>query len=59
MKLGHLIGSGPGHLVPREQPQGEVRHRAKRRKNSQEAHEKRIRRGKALTRHTGLPPRSK
>jgi uncharacterized radical SAM protein YgiQ len=59
MKLGHLIGRGPAQLVPREQPHGEVAHRPQRRKNSRDAHERRIRRGKALTQHTGLPPRSK
>jgi len=57
MKLGHLIGDGPEQLVPREQPSGPAKHRAARRKNTAEAHEKRVRRGKALTQHTGLPPR--
>jgi hypothetical protein len=28
-----------------------------RRKNTKEAHERRIQRGRALTQHTGLPPR--
>jgi hypothetical protein len=57
LKLAHLIGDGPTHLVPREQPGSEAEHRPQRRKNSREAHEKRIRRGQALTQHTGLPPR--
>ena len=58
MKLEHLIGSGPGKLVPAEQPKGYKGHSA-RRKNTKQAHEKRVRRGKMLTQHTGLPPRSK
>jgi uncharacterized radical SAM protein YgiQ len=57
MKLGHLIGDGPGHLVPREQPSSEQAPKPARRKNTKEAHERRIRRGQALTQHTGLPPR--
>jgi len=58
MKLEHLIGSGPDKLVPAQQPKGyEVRESA-RRKNTKKAHEKRVRRGRMLTQHTGLPPRS-
>jgi hypothetical protein len=56
MKLHRLIGSGPDHLVPAEQPRG-ARYKAPRRKNTKEANEKRKRRGKVLTQHTGLPPR--
>jgi uncharacterized radical SAM protein YgiQ len=58
MKLGHLIGKGAGCLVPAEQPQGNAQHHSPRRKNSKQSHEKRTRRGKLLTQHTGLPPRS-
>jgi uncharacterized radical SAM protein YgiQ len=58
MNLDHLVGSGKGKLVPLHQPrEGDV-HRSPRRKNSQLPHEKRIRKGKALTQHTGLPPRA-
>jgi uncharacterized radical SAM protein YgiQ len=57
MKLTHLIGDGPGHLVPREQPSNDEAHKPARRKNTKEAHERRIKRGRALTQHTGLPPR--
>ena len=57
MNLQRLIGSGPDKLVPKDQPKG-ARHNAPRRKNTKLAHEKRVRRGKALTQHTGLPPRS-
>jgi uncharacterized radical SAM protein YgiQ len=57
MKLVHLIGDGPSHLVPHEQPAKDEAHKPARRKNTREAHERRIKRGKALTQHTGLPPR--
>jgi uncharacterized radical SAM protein YgiQ len=57
LKLENLIGSGPDKLVPAEQPRG-ARHTSPRRKNSKAAHDKRVRRGKALTQHTGLPPRT-
>ena len=56
MKLERLIGSGPEQLVPAEQPHG-AEYKAPRRKNTKEANEKRQRRGKVLTQHTGLPPR--
>jgi uncharacterized radical SAM protein YgiQ len=58
MKLEHLIGSGPDKLVPATQPRGYKPKGSARRKNTREAHEKRVRRGKALTQHTGLPPRT-
>lgn len=58
MKLGHLIGSGKDKLVPLRQPREGAVHRSPRRKNSALAHEKRIRKGKALSQHTGLPPRA-
>ncbi|MGA8205925.1 MAG: YgiQ family radical SAM protein [Woeseiaceae bacterium] len=56
MHLERLIGEGPGKLVPEHQPR-DARYIAARRKNTKEAHEKRVRRGRALTQHTGLPPR--
>jgi len=56
MHLERLIGEGPGKLVPERQPR-DARYVAARRKNTKEAHEKRIRLGRALTQHTGLPPR--
>jgi uncharacterized radical SAM protein YgiQ len=56
MRLKHLVGSGPKQLVPAEQPEA-ASYKAPRRKNSKEANEKRKRRGKLLTQHTGLPPR--
>jgi len=57
MKLEHLIGSGPEKLVPADQPKGYKAKQSARRKNTRQAHEKRVRRGKLLTQHTGLPPR--
>jgi uncharacterized radical SAM protein YgiQ len=59
MKLTHLIGDGPNQLVPLEQPASGGTPRPARRKNTREAHERRIKRGRALTQHTGLPPRRK
>jgi uncharacterized radical SAM protein YgiQ len=58
MKLSHLIGSGPDKLVPADQPRGYKPKESARRKNTKKAHEKRVRRGKMLTQHSGLPPRS-
>ena len=58
MQLEHLIGSGPDQLVPAEQPKGYKVKESARRKNTRQAHEKRVRRGKLLTQHSGLPPRS-
>ena len=55
--LTRLIGSGAGKLVPATQPQDDEFRGSARRKNRADAHEKRIRKGKALTQHTGLPPR--
>ncbi len=57
LKLGHLIGPGKDKLVPLVQPRGSRVHDSARRKNTQAAHEKRIRKGRALSQHTGLPPR--
>jgi uncharacterized radical SAM protein YgiQ len=58
LKLAHLIGDGENKLVPAEQSRGHKKHQSPRRKNRQEAHDKRVKRGKVLTQHTGLPPRS-
>jgi uncharacterized radical SAM protein YgiQ len=58
MNLGHLIGPGKDKLVPLHQPAGSKLPAAARRKNTAAAHEKRIRKGKLLTQHTGLPPRA-
>jgi uncharacterized radical SAM protein YgiQ len=57
MGLTRLIGSGEGKLVPATQPKDDEIRGSARRKNRTDAHEKRIRKGKALTQHTGLPPR--
>ncbi|MEQ9564183.1 MAG: YgiQ family radical SAM protein, partial [Woeseiaceae bacterium] len=57
-KLGHLIGPGKDKLVPLHQPRESKVHKSPRRKNSADAHEKRIRKGKILSQHTGLPPRA-
>ncbi len=59
LKLAHLIGSGDGKLVPAKQPLDKDVHSSARRKNRASAHDKRIKKGKALTQHTGLPPRAK
>jgi len=58
LDLANLIGTGPDKLIPTHQPRGHKVHQSPRRKNSQAAHEKRVRRGKVLTQHSGLPPRS-
>ena len=58
MHLGHLIGSGQEQLVPLDQPKSAPAHRPARRKNTKEAHAKRLKRNRVLTQHTGLPPRS-
>lgn len=55
--LEDLIGSGPDKLIPAHQPRGK-KHVSPRRKNSKAAHDKRVRKGKILSQHTGLPPRS-
>ena len=59
MNLGKLIGSGEGQLVPVDQPKERDIRGSARRKNQPKAHEKRIRKGKILSQHTGLPPRAK
>jgi hypothetical protein len=61
MNLGHLIGPGKDKLVPKDQPADAADARVRtsaRRKNTVAAHERRIRKGKLLTQHTGLPPRT-
>jgi len=57
MGLGRLIGSGDDHLVPVQQPSDREIRDSARRKNTRSAHQKRVRKGKALSQHTGLPPR--
>ena len=57
MGLGRLIGSGEDQLVPMQQPSDREIRDSARRKNTRAAHEKRVRKGKALSQHTGLPPR--
>ena len=57
MGLARLIGEGHGKLVPATQPTDDSINVSARRKNRSAAHEKRVRKGKALTQHTGLPPR--
>lgn len=57
MGLGRLIGSGDDKLVPVDQPRDDEVRVAARRKNTAAAHAKRIRKGKVLSQHTGLPPR--
>ncbi|MCW5633324.1 MAG: YgiQ family radical SAM protein [Rubrivivax sp.] len=56
-----LIGNGKHHLIPAWQPAADTGYRSARRKNSTAPGEKRaptsVRRGTALTQHTGLPPR--
>jgi uncharacterized radical SAM protein YgiQ len=53
-----LIGDRHDQLIPAQQPDENKGYQAPRRKNSTDAHERRrSRRGQALTRHTGLPPR--
>jgi len=59
MGLGRLIGAGEKQLVPTNQPRDEEVRGSARRKNTAAAHEKRVRKGKALSQHTGLPPRAK
>ncbi len=59
MNLGRLIGSGKDQLVPVDQPSEQDTRGSARRKNTAKAHAKRIRKGKILSQHTGLPPRAK
>jgi hypothetical protein len=57
MKLTYLIGPGKDQLVPLHQPPDNKLYGSARRKNTSSAHEKRTRKGKILSQHTGLPPR--
>ena len=57
MGLARLIGSGRDRLVPVDQPSDVKVRGSARRKNTAAAHEKRIRKGRILSQHTGLPPR--
>ena len=59
MGRGDLIGSKDDQLVPVDQPIDPNQHGSARRKNTASAHAKRIRKGRILTQHTGLPPRKK
>ena len=51
-----LIGDGESHLIPASQPETGSGYRAPRRKNTEQAHQRRTGK-KILTQHTGLPPR--
>jgi uncharacterized radical SAM protein YgiQ len=53
-----LIGDGRHQLIPEHQPDDRAAYRSPRRKNSADAHQRRTRGKKALTQHTGLPPRT-
>ncbi|MEM8983466.1 MAG: YgiQ family radical SAM protein [Pseudomonadota bacterium] len=50
-----LIGEGPQHLVPATDQA--ATYRSARRRNSPDAHRRRLTRNRVLTQHTGLPPR--
>jgi hypothetical protein len=60
VRMGHaeLIGDGPNQLIPKDQPKDDKGYRSPRRKNSAQDHRKRTKKGKVLTQHTGLPPRT-
>jgi hypothetical protein len=51
-----LIGDGESQLVPLHQPEAGRGYTASRRKNTEQAHQRRTGK-KILTQHTGLPPR--
>ena len=51
-----LIGDGDSHLIPASQPESGKGYQAQRRKNTEQAHQRRTGK-KILTQHTGLPPR--
>jgi uncharacterized radical SAM protein YgiQ len=53
-----LIGDGKHQLIPKDQHEDSNAYQAPRRKNTERAHKKRTRGKKALTQHTGLPPRT-
>ena len=52
-----LIGNSKRQLIPLHQPRDSDDYRSPRRKNSQTKQQQRLRKGKLLTQHTGLPPR--
>jgi radical SAM superfamily enzyme YgiQ (UPF0313 family) len=56
MGRANLIGDGERHLVPEYQAEQAHTYQASRRKNTKQAHQRRIGK-KILTQHTGLPPR--
>ena len=53
-----LIGNGKNQLVPAYQPRNSGNYQSPRRKNSNRQNGK-VRKGRILTQHTGLPPREK
>jgi len=53
-----LIGDGKHQLIPKARPDEKKTYRAPRRKNSGAAHQRRTKKGRLLTQHTGLPPRT-
>ncbi len=54
-----LIGNGKHQLIPVYQPKGDGSYSSPRRKNATPAKPSAVRKGRLLTQHTGLPPRSK
>ncbi len=54
-----LIGSGKHQLIPAFQPKETVEYQSPRRKNSYGKKNKRAKKGRSLTQHTGLPPRGR
>jgi len=58
MGKANLIGNGKQHLIPAYQPRAGTVHRSARSKNSTRKPKAQPGRGKLLTQHTGLPPRS-
>ena len=54
-----LIGSGKHQLIPAFQPKGTGEYQSPRRKNSYAKKNNRVRKGRILTQHTGLPPRGR
>ena len=53
-----LIGNGKQHLIPAYKPRSGSKHTSARSKNSNKPVGSKPARGKILTQHTGLPPRS-
>ncbi len=52
-----LIGNGKRQLVPAHQPRNTDAYKSPRRKNSSAKQKSRLKKGRILTQHTGLPPR--